>query len=243
MSINFIHVVLYNLVHFTCTVIECIVYLLGITVDFYHGVYYGKHNNDVLLQKLKCLGKPPTHLTVLLGHEEPSYKDLANIVFYCISTGIPYLSFYDYKGVLKKHQNELEYHVNEMKSKKDHIIWHNNSSSVHKNGFIGRKIHLKVFSQEDGQSSIVSLCKNIASEKIETNFSIDSINEHLKNHYEFPDPELGLYCGEVFSLYDYPQWQVRVTEFLSVKSHHNLTFELFIDKLLRFGKCEQRLGK
>lgn len=46
--------------------------------------------------------KVPRHLTVLLGQEEPSVKDLANIVLWCLATNITYLSFYDYKGIKYK---------------------------------------------------------------------------------------------------------------------------------------------
>lgn len=89
----------------------------------------------------------------------------------------------------------------------------------------------------------MNLCKKIALDEVKTDFSIRSINEGLLKEFEFPDPDLGLYCGNNFNLHNYPQWQIRVTEFLNVKSHHNITLDMFIQMLLRYNRCEQRLGK
>lgn len=42
----------------------------------------------------------PKHLAVLLGHEDVSLFDLVKLFSWCISAEIPYVSFYDYKGIL-----------------------------------------------------------------------------------------------------------------------------------------------
>ena len=51
-----------------------------------------KHRSFMKLDKI------PTHLTVLLGCEEPSYQDLANLILWCLAARITFVSFYDYKG-------------------------------------------------------------------------------------------------------------------------------------------------
>lgn len=51
-----------------------------------------------ITRRTNLLQKLPKHLTILLGAEDPSYKDLTNIVFWSIAAGIPFVSFYDYKG-------------------------------------------------------------------------------------------------------------------------------------------------
>lgn len=40
------------------------------------------------------------HLTVLLGTEQPSFKDLANLVIWSLATGISFISFYDHQGIV-----------------------------------------------------------------------------------------------------------------------------------------------
>lgn len=52
------------------------------------------------VNKPKKITKIPTHLTVLLGNEEPAIKDLANLIFWCLAARITFVSFYDYKGLL-----------------------------------------------------------------------------------------------------------------------------------------------
>lgn len=61
--------------------------------------------------------------------------------------------------------------------------------------------------------------------------------------YEFPEPEMGLVCGKIFSFCGYPPWQIRLTEFIKIGSLKEVTLSVFVDQLVKFGKCEQRLGK
>lgn len=53
---------------------------------------------DKYLERIKSFEKIPTHVTVLLGNEEPSYKDLANLILWCLCAGISYVSIYDRDG-------------------------------------------------------------------------------------------------------------------------------------------------
>lgn len=51
--------------------------------------------------KFRSLNKIPQHVAVILGPEEPSFKDLVNIVIWCTASGIPFISFYDHNGKYK----------------------------------------------------------------------------------------------------------------------------------------------
>lgn len=124
-----------------------------------------------------------------------------------------------------------------------HVIWHGESQK-YKNGYSGMKVHVKILTESDGRINIVNTAKVLAgSDKKIEDINIECINRHLREQFEFPDPDLGVYCGEIFSIYSYPPWQIRVTEFLSIKSHHNVSAKTFVDLLRRYNKCEQRLGK
>ncbi|KAJ8918995.1 hypothetical protein NQ315_016899 [Exocentrus adspersus] len=207
-----------------------------------HEVLSPTEKNKQLQRELEKVNKTPVHLTVLLGHEEPSLKDLANLVLWCLATRISFISFYDYKGTLKKKEEEFRYEVDKKKSKADHVIWHSSLHSTYKNGFIGKKIHVKVLTEEDSKNSVASLTREISLGK-DREFGIESVSHSLRKQFEFPDPDLGLVCGKTFSLYSYPPWQVRVTEFFTVKSVRSITFSSFVEDLVRYSNCDQRLGK
>lgn len=71
----------------------------------------------------------------------------------------------------------------------------------------------------------------------------NAVDKHLRNNFVFPDPELALFCGSICSVYGYPPWQIRVTEFLSIGSHHSISSKTFVETLSTYSKTEQRLGK
>lgn len=123
------------------------------------------------------------------------------------------------------------------------MIWHNNPGSIYKNGFVGRKIHIKILSRDSGKISVVKLAKELCTNPEIQNYSIEFVDRALQKDFEFPDPDLGLNCGTYLNLFDYPPWQIRVTEFLSIKSHCRLRYRTFLELLFVYGKCEQRLGK
>ncbi|KAF7268225.1 hypothetical protein GWI33_018683 [Rhynchophorus ferrugineus] len=186
--------------------------------------------------------KLPNHLTVLLGQENPSYNDLANIVVWCMLNHIKFLSFYDHKGQLCKHS--LEKSLTPKLCKGDHILWHEVSCLNQKNGFVGRKIHIKLISPEkEGRMALVNLTGRLANQKEEITFSVEQIDQSLYKYFEFPDPEMGLHCGQNLNFFAYPPWQMALTEFLNIKTHHKLSYNRFLKKLSIYSKCEQRKGK
>lgn len=142
---------------------------------------------------------------------------------------------------MRKFEDKLHQIVEQKKNESDHVIWHSTPDCVHKNGFSGRKIHVKVLSIEDGRESIANLIKTLSISA--SNVNLTNFNDALSRQFEFPDPDLGLCCGKTFSLYGYPPWQIKVTEFFHINTHHNLTFRTFLNLLYKFNKCEQRYGK
>lgn len=122
-------------------------------------------------------------------------------------------------------------------------MWHGETSK-YKNGYTGMKIHVKILTESDGRMNIVNLNKLLAtSDKEQHTVDVDCIDHCLRKQFEFPDPDIGVYCGKVFSLYAYPPWQIRVTEFINLRTHHNVTPTSFIELLRSYSMREQRLGK
>lgn len=50
-------------------------------------------------RQVRKLDKIPVHLTMLLGQEKPSLKDLSNVVLWSLLSGISFISFYDSQGM------------------------------------------------------------------------------------------------------------------------------------------------
>lgn len=55
-------------------------------------------NLKYVYSEVQKLDKIPNHLTLLLGHENHSIRDLSNLVLWCLTAGIPFISFYDSTG-------------------------------------------------------------------------------------------------------------------------------------------------
>lgn len=147
-----------------------------------------------------------------------------------------------FAGDLKQNENNLRVAVEKKLQGNHNVIWHDSVHS-HKNGIVGKKIHAKIYAQEDGRNSVVKLVKQFPLSANIQDIDIEHVDSCLRKDYEFPDPDLAIYCGKVFSLFGCPPWQIRITEFLNVRSHHNVNVYNFIDLLKKYSKCEQRLGK
>lgn len=145
-------------------------------------------------------------------------------------------------GHLKCREDKFKTAINSRLKEDEHIIWHG-SSSGYKNGFVGRKLHIKVLCSSDGRESVARLCRRLALKSDVQKISIDMVNDGLREEFEFPDPDLGIVCGKYFRLYGYPPWQVRLTEFLEVRTVHLMSVLDFISLLERFSRCQQRFGK
>nr|XP_023029465.1 dehydrodolichyl diphosphate synthase complex subunit Nus1 [Leptinotarsa decemlineata] len=238
-----IYKVFYVVAHAIFTIFETI---YGTTNHFYDKLflkellpfkgYYLPSDSNIPVKK-------PKHITVLLGLEEPDIKDLAKLIFWCITTQISFISFYDYKGNLKKHEQDLQYEVSLYRHKDHHIVWHSNPKTVHKNGFVGKTTHVKILTDFEGKGSVVNLTKQIVSSRSKVDISVCSVNETLLKLFEFPDPDMGIVCGKTFRFFNYPPWQIRLTEFFRLETIRGIRFPQFSKLLRKFSKCEQRLGK
>lgn len=205
--------------------------------------------------------KSPSHLVVVIGNEDISYKDLGKVVVWCMAAGISFLSFYDFKGILKKKETDLckiVAHLDEKYS--SNIIWGqqdiaNGTSNLDgarnglKNGYENtHKVHVNCFSMVDGKGSILNvvhqLCKDAQENKIEpADIDQDKLDTMIRNQTGVPDPDFAVICGSVCSTYGLLPWQIRITEFVQVNTHHNMTAEDFVSILHKYSKCVQRFGK
>uniref|UniRef100_A0A182K828 ditrans,polycis-polyprenyl diphosphate synthase [(2E,6E)-farnesyldiphosphate specific] n=1 Tax=Anopheles christyi TaxID=43041 RepID=A0A182K828_9DIPT len=205
-------------------------------------------------QHLVPVSKVPKHLVVLLGPERPDYQRLAQFIFWSHAAGIEYVSFYDHNGTIKRNSEEIKRYVSDAPlEENDHIVWSERSSETAKNGRIpagrGKRTLVSFLSPENGKQGLVSLSRSIGeSVRRRDLYASDVSIEFLDNRLQaspgyVPDPDLAIYFGEVCSTYGLLPWQIRLTEFLPLSRRlQDSTEQHFVNCLLRFAKCEQRLG-
>ncbi|KAK5650102.1 hypothetical protein RI129_001131 [Pyrocoelia pectoralis] len=233
----------YTVVHTLYEFLELLYYFIyncyQILVNLYDK-YAATDDQQYVARNVKSLKLIPTHITIILANEKPSYKDLSKLILWCISSGITYISFYDHKGILKNSEEKLQEAVEEVKRDNVHVVWLNKNR--YKNGFVGKKIYVRTLSLADGRENIANVAKKFCADNVK-NIDIETIDRNLKEKYVFPDPDLCLYCGKIFSLYGYPPWEIRLTEFISIETHHSISPRKFVNALYRYSKTEMRQGR
>lgn len=198
----------------------------------------------------KSLEKLPVHIGLLLVDEEPSYSDIANLVVWCMAMGISYVSVYDENGILQKNNSllmreiiQLQRHLLGVEVSKVEFL--NNGSDKH---VVSCRPTVNVLSPEDGKQSIVQaaqqLCRSVENkERSPKDISVSMLDSLLREYKNIPDPDLVLKLGPVDSTLGFLPWHIRLTEFISLSSHRNMSYEDLLGALHRYSTCEQRLGK
>ena len=68
---------------------------------------FHRHTLAKIHSDAKTLDKLPIHLGILVVEDEVSFKDLANIILWCMAMGISYVSIYDRNGKFKTLLNHV----------------------------------------------------------------------------------------------------------------------------------------
>lgn len=93
-----IYKVLFVLTHFVYTIFE---YIFDVLMNLKRYISHENQEaqlNEEYATRIRNLKKIPVHLTLLLGEENPSVKDLAKIILWSLTSGIKFVSIYDHKG-------------------------------------------------------------------------------------------------------------------------------------------------
>ncbi|KAF7690516.1 dehydrodolichyl diphosphate synthase complex subunit nus1 isoform X2 [Silurus meridionalis] len=211
-----------------------------------------------LLADGKALEKLPLHVGLLVTEEseeeEAQFTDIANVVVWCMALGISYVSVYDNQGVFKRNNSRLMEEI--AKQQKEHL---GSESCKYSSEFLNNGMEtqeqmsrchtvVKVLSPDDGKLSIVQaaqqLCKAVEQKQSTSkDINVTVLDSLLRESKNIPDPELVLKFGPVESTLGFLPWHIRLTEFISLPSHKDVTYDDFLHTLQRYASCEQRLGK
>ncbi|XP_034756920.1 dehydrodolichyl diphosphate synthase complex subunit nus1 [Etheostoma cragini] len=203
----------------------------------------------------RSLEKLPLHIGLLVAEEEPSYTDIANLVVWCMAVGISYVSVYDNQGMFRKNNSRLMEEIVRQQQdllcadgSKYNVEFLSNGSDQRQHHVLSCRPTLKVVSPEDGKQSIVQaaqqLCRSVENkERSSKDISVSMLDTMLRESKNTPDPELVVKFGPVNSTLGFLPWHIRLTEFISLPSHRNVSYEDLLGALQRFGVCQQRLGQ
>lgn len=203
----------------------------------------------------KALEKLPFHLGLLISEEEPSYTDIANLVVWCMAVGISYVSVYDNQGVFRRNNSRLQEEI--FRQQQDFLGVEGSKYSVeflsagtdkHDHQVLHCQPVVQVLSEDDGKQSIVRaaqrLCREVEQkQRSSSDISVALLDSTLRESKNIPDPDLVLKFGPVDSTLGFLPWQIRLTEFIALPSHIDVSYEDFLGALQRFASCEQRVGK
>ncbi|KAL6096227.1 nus1 [Pungitius sinensis] len=201
----------------------------------------------------RSLEKLPVHIGLIVTEEEPSYTDIANLVVWCMAVGISYVSVYDNHGTFRKNNSRL---LEEIVRQQQDLLGGDGSkcnveflsNGADKHHVVSCRPTVKVLSPEDGKQSIVQaarqLCRSVENkEKGSKDISVSMLDVLLRESRNVPDPELVVKFGPVDSTLGFLPWHIRLTEFMSLPSHRNVSYEDLLGILQRFDSCQQRLGQ
>lgn len=211
--------------------------------------YNAESECEMLLETVNKAEKLPRHVVIVYAEKNDTFLDCVQIIGWCITLGIPYISFFDRNGFLVQNETRLRDEIAKHKPEiLEHIIWCKSNTSV-RNGIkdCKRKVRVSLLSKEDGKGEIVSLTQELAKAVAMGSIKLEEINEHLLNeklHLRgIPDPELAVIYGKICSTYGLLPWHTATTEFFMLPTCHSLSLKDFTHILLKYSQCEQRYGK
>lgn len=241
---------LLKLAHFLHNVYITIRYVFIVTYRKCMDLWCAKTELDLLLRMRATTKKIPRHLVIVLGLCDESVLDCVRIIGWCITLNIPYISFFDRNGFLKKNEANLkEEFAKKRPNLIKHIIWNSYTKSPSQNGITGNKskINVSLLSDTDNKGKIVTLVQSLTRAVSLGNLDPEDITNQLISEKldmkGMPNPDLALIYGYTCSTYGLLPWHTRTTEFLMLPLYISISVEDFICLLERYSKFEQRYGK
>ncbi|KFB42549.1 AGAP000402-PA-like protein [Anopheles sinensis] len=216
-----------------------------------------KQSQLAIKSQLQHVEKVPKHLVVVLGPEEPNYTVLSNYILWSYAANIEYVSFYDHNGLVKRNHEQIMRYVRDvqLEDTSDKLEWSRQQAVPSSVQCFeawprsGRRTVVAFFSPEDGKPGLVNLSRSIGVSVRKRNLALSEVNiDYLDRqlqaaHNHIPDPDLAIYFGNICSTYGLLPWQIRLTEFLPLERRlRDSNEQHFVNCLLKYAKCEQRIG-
>uniref|UniRef100_A0A6G1SKH1 ditrans,polycis-polyprenyl diphosphate synthase [(2E,6E)-farnesyldiphosphate specific] n=1 Tax=Aceria tosichella TaxID=561515 RepID=A0A6G1SKH1_9ACAR len=182
----------------------------------------------------------PRHLALTFTDESNrlDLNSITDLICWCKQLGVKYITLYDDLGRLKAKQKELYRFLDYKASLIDDSTSNENEPTMMQLKHISYIKGLTILSRLDGRQKFVTDIKDLL--KVEpAKIDLDLVQKHVGWTC---DPELLIIFGFQQCLHGFPPWQLRLTEILSIPSHRNVTYRMFIDCLEKYSRTTQRLG-
>ncbi|KAK6297384.1 hypothetical protein J4Q44_G00319670 [Coregonus suidteri] len=173
-----------------------------------------------------------------------------------MAVGISYVSVYDNHGVFRRNNSRLMDEILKQQqellglegSKQHSVEFLNNGTDKQDHQVLSCQSVVNVLSPDDGKLRIVQaaqqLCRAVEQmEKTSKDINVTVLDSLLRESKSTPDPDLVLKFGPVESTLGFLPWHIRLTEFISLPSHVDVSYEDLFSALQHYASCEQRLGK
>ncbi|KAH3671903.1 hypothetical protein OGAPHI_000089 [Ogataea philodendri] len=196
------------------------------------------------------------------GGVEGLCNDASEIAAWCLSSGIPNLTIYEYHGVLKKHVPELRRSVYRK------LVAYFGTSNVptyrinipHLNvSYAGSfddeypsdqdkfDIEISLISVLDGRSTIVELTKVMSHlskthELSEKDINLKFIDQELQQLVGH-EPDLIVMFQPYLNLQGYPPWHTRLSEMYWEPDNEEVTYAVFLRALQKYSTCKVNVGR
>ncbi|OUM51397.1 hypothetical protein BVG19_g492 [[Candida] boidinii] len=229
-------------------------------------------NNDV-----NKLPKIPHRLSTIINYKpeqeenggiEALLNNSSEIICWTISSGIPYLTIYEYHGLLKKHIPELRRsiyrnltsyfgtsNVPTFKIKIPHLnlVYYgpsdeNNGNTANNNNNNSKcDIEISLISNVDGRSTIVELTKvmselNMKKELKTKDVTLKFVNHELE-HLVGKESDLIILFQPYLNLQGYPPWHIRLSEMYWEPDNDDVSYAVYLRALQKFSTCKVNVGK
>ncbi|RZF40000.1 hypothetical protein LSTR_LSTR002403 [Laodelphax striatellus] len=206
--------------------------------------------NTPSAEYISSLRKIPRHLVIIIGCESVVYRNLVKIVLWCNQLGIKHVSFYEqnddidplklYEAICRQNKENLKI-----------IRWGRSFDLIREqakrdiNGYTWKpQLQVDVFRIDDGHQLVADAAQELCGGHVASTLVTQPyLEDVLMKRIDAPDPDLAIICGAACSSRGFPPWQLRITEFLHLQSHHKIKFKNFVSLLQRYSNCEQRFGE
>ena len=245
-------------------------------------IYYHHRTPEFIQRDIRKLGRLPAHISVILDFHESDedqgnagleglVNDVCEIAAWCACAGIPQLSVYEQKGILKNcipqtHasiSSTLESYFGPVRKptvslRAPHLPSYSpphtppRSSTPHSHSDNAKNtpphhLNILLLSANDGRDTMVDLTKTLAEMAQKDaldprHISADLIDMELTEAVS-GEPDLLVLFSPTVELKGYPPWQLRLTEIYHVTDNKGVNYQVFIRALHNYSKCEMRLGR
>ncbi|KAG7834208.1 hypothetical protein KL943_003504 [Ogataea angusta] len=238
---------------------------------FLNLAYNPSRTPSLINSDVNKLPKIPYRLSAILNYKseqeenggvEGLCNDAAELTAWCLSSGIPNFSIYEYHGVLKTHVPELRrsihrklvayfgtsnvptYHI---KIPHLNLSYAGSYDGEYGDGEDKPDIEVSLLSVVDGRPTIVELTKVMSQlsknhELSEKDINMKFIDQELQQLVG-PEPDLIIMFQPYLNLQGYPPWHTRLSEMYWEPDNDEVSYAVFLRALQKYSTCKVNIGR